>query len=169
MNKRIRQYVGLLSAVLAYYLVHEGAHFVYAMSIGVFQRVNFMGIGVQIAIESERMSNLQLGIFCLAGAVAATIAAYALTLTAPQICRARSKVFRACMYYITIAMLLIDPLYLSVLYGLFGGGDMNGIALLLPAQIARFFFGMLLVIHCLLFWKAVLPKYKQSFAENNPQ
>lgn len=36
MNKRIRQYVGLLSAVLAYYLVHEGAHFVYAMSIGVF-------------------------------------------------------------------------------------------------------------------------------------
>ena len=169
MNKQTRQYVGLLSAVLAYYFVHEGAHLVYALSAGVFQRINFLGLGVQVAIYSEGMSNLQLGIFCLVGAAATTITAYVLTLTAPQICKTHSMVFRACMYYITIAMLLIDPLYLSVLCGLFGGGDMNGIALLLPAQIARFFFGMLLVIHCLLFWKAVLPKYKQSFAENNPQ
>lgn len=38
----------------------------------------------------------------------------------------------AALYYITIALLLLDPLYLSVLCGLFGGGDMNGIALLLP-------------------------------------
>ena len=149
--------------------MHEGAHFVYAMSLGVFQRVNFMGIGVQIAIESERMSNLQLGIFCLAGAVATTIAAYALTLTAPQICRARSKVFRACMYYITIAMLLIDPLYLSILCGFFGGGDMNGIALLLPEWIARLCFGVLLVIHCLLLWIAILPKYRKPFAESSTQ
>ena len=63
MNKRTRQYVGLLSAVLAYYLVHEGAHFVYALSIGVFQRINFLGLGVQVAIYSEGMSNLQLGFF----------------------------------------------------------------------------------------------------------
>lgn len=28
MNKKIRQYLGLLSAVLVYYLVHEGAHLV---------------------------------------------------------------------------------------------------------------------------------------------
>ena len=63
MNKRTRQYVGLLSAVLAYYLVHEGAHLVYALSAGVFQRINFLGLGVQVAIYSEGMSNLQLGVF----------------------------------------------------------------------------------------------------------
>lgn len=45
---------------------------------------------------------------------------------------ARSRLLRAVLYYITIALLLIDPLYLSILCGLFGGGDMNGIALLLP-------------------------------------
>ena len=78
-------------------------------------------------------------------------------------------VFRACMYYITIAMLLIDPAYLSVLCGLFGGGDMNGIALLLPEWIARFGFGVLLVIHCLLLRIAILPKYRKSFAESNTQ
>ena len=167
MNKQIRQYVGLLSAVLAYYLVHEGAHFVYALSAGVFERINFMGIGVQIAVASERMSPLQLGLFCLVGAVATAITAYILTLTAPKICGARSKVFRACMYYITMAMLLIDPLYLSVLCGLFGGGDMNGIALLVPEWIARSLFGVLLVFHFLLFRKVVLPEYKRSFAESN--
>ena len=163
MNKQTRQYVGLLSAVLAYYFVHEGAHLVYALSAGVFQRINFLGLGVQVAIYSEGMSNLQLGIFCLVGAAATTITAYVLTLTAPQICKTHSMVFRACMYYITIAMLLIDPLYLSVLCGLFGGGDMNGIALLLPEWIARLCFGVLLVINCLLFWKVILPKYKKSF------
>ena len=163
MNKRIRQYVGLLSAVLAYYLVHEGAHFVYAPSAGVFQRINFMGLGVQVAVASERMSNLQLGIFCLVGAAATAITACVLILAAPRICMARSRVFRACMFYITMAMLLIDPLYLSVLCGFFGGGDMNGIALLLPEWIARLCFGVLLVINCLLFWKVILPKYKKSF------
>ena len=45
MNKKIRQYLGLLSAVLVYYLVHEGAHLVYALSIGVFRQINFMGGG----------------------------------------------------------------------------------------------------------------------------
>ena len=169
MNKRIRQYIGLFSAVLMYYIIHEGAHLIYALSVGVFRQINFMGLCVQIGIYEEQMSNLQLGIFCLVGAAATTITAYVLTLTAPQICRARSKVFRACMYYITIAMLLIDPLYLSILCGLFGGGDMNGIALLLPEWIARLCFGVLLVIHCLLLWIAILPKYRKSFAESSTQ
>ena len=33
MNKRIRQYIGLLSAVLMYYIIHEGAHLIYALSV----------------------------------------------------------------------------------------------------------------------------------------
>ena len=35
------------------------------------------------------------------------------------------------------SLLLLDPLYLSVLCGFFGGGDMNGIALLCPEWAAR--------------------------------
>ena len=163
MNKRIRQYVGLLSAVLAYYVIHEGAHLIYALSTGAFRQINFMGIGIQIGIYEERMSNTQIGIFCMVGAVATMLAAYVLTLTANQICRVPSKVFKACMYYITIAMLLLDPLYLCVLCGFFGGGDMNGIALLFPEWLARSFFCGLLVVNSILFWKVVLPKYKKAF------
>ena len=165
MSKRIRQYLGLLSAVLVYYLVHEGAHLIYALSIGVFRQINFMGVGIQIDVYADQMSNLQMGVFCLVGAVTTTISAYALTLAAPKICKSTSKVFKACMYYITLIMLMLDPLYLSVLCGFFGGGDMNGIALLLPEVFARILFGVLLLINGLVFWKVILPKYKMAFSE----
>ena len=46
-----------------------------------------------------------------------------------------------------------------------GGGDMNGIALLVPELPARLFFGVLFAVNCRIFWKIVLPKYKQSFAQ----
>ena len=165
MNKRIRQYIGLLSAVLMYYIIHEGAHLIYALSVGAFRKINFMGLGMQIGIYEERMSETGLGIFCSVGVAATMITAYVLTLTSAQICKVKSKIFKACMYYITIAMLLLDPLYLSILCGFFGGGDMNGIALLLPEWLARSFIGALLVINCLIFWKVVLPRYKEAFAE----
>lgn len=168
MSKRTRQYLGLLSAVIAYYMVHEGAHLIYSLCIGTFKQIRFMGIGIQIVTYSERMSSMQLGIFCAVGAVSTALAAYALTLFARRICGSGSRVFRACMYYITLVMLLLDPLYLSVLCGLFGGGDMNGISLLVPELPARLFFGLLLIINSLLFWKVILPQYRRSFAEDGP-
>ena len=50
MSKRARQYIGILAAVIAYYLVHEGAHLLYALFTGVFRQVNFMGLGVQVDV-----------------------------------------------------------------------------------------------------------------------
>ena len=62
------------------------------------------------------------------------------------------------------SLLLLDPLYLSVLCGFFGGGDMNGIALLCPEWAARCLFGALLLVNGLVFWKRILPVYRQSFS-----
>lgn len=45
--KRTRQYISILAALAAYYLVHEGAHLLYALLTGVFKQINFMGLGVQ--------------------------------------------------------------------------------------------------------------------------
>ena len=165
MSKRMRQYLGILAALVSYYAVHEGAHLAYACAIGVFEKIRFLGLGIQIVTDTQCMTNTQLGMFCAVGAIATLIVAYALTLTAPTICKVESEVFKACMYYITMAMLLVDPLYLRVLCGLFGGGDMNGIALLVPEWAARAFFGALLAINGILFWKVVLPKYRSAFAK----
>ena len=166
MSKRARQYIGILAALAAYYLVHEGAHFLYAMITGVFKKINFMGLGVQIDVYVERMTDRQIGIFCLVGMLLTFCAGYLLTALAKNICRSGSKLIRASLYYITIAFLLLDPLYLSVLCGFFGGGDMNGIALLCPEWIVRCLFGALFLVNGLVLWKWVLPPYKKSFSES---
>ena len=56
MSKRARQYIWILAAVVVYYLVHEGAHLLHALFAGVFKQINFMGIGVQIDVYAESMS-----------------------------------------------------------------------------------------------------------------
>lgn len=63
MSKRTRQYLGILAAVVGYYLIHEGAHFLYALLTGVFKQIKFMGLGVQIDVYAERMTDTQLGLF----------------------------------------------------------------------------------------------------------
>ena len=165
MSKRTRQYIGLLSAVLAYYIIHEGAHLIYALITGAFKQINVMGMGVQIDIYVERITDIQLGIFCLVGSVATFVTAYTLVLFTNKIGKNSSKIFKACMYYITIAMLLIDPVYLSVLCGFFGGGDMNGISLLFPEIAVRIVYGIILAINIAVFMKIVLPKYRLAFSE----
>ena len=167
MNKRIRQYIGLLLAIVTYYLIHEGAHFLYALSAGAFKQINFMGLGIQIDVYSEKMSSLQLGFFCLSGSVATLLFAYLLIALMGKIKKISSKVIKAYTYYVTIAALLIDPLYLSILCGFFGGGDMNGIKLLVPEAGARIFYGLLLIVNVVLFIKVVLPGYKAAFKENS--
>ena len=167
MNKRARQYMGLLSAVITYYLIHEGAHLLCALYLGVFKKINFMGLGMQVDIYAEEMTQTQLGIFCLLGSVTALLFAYILVLLIGKIGKSSSKAFKACAYYITIALLLVDPLYLSVLYGFFGGGDMNGISLLIPEIVARVLYGIILISNLIVFAKIVLPRYKLAFVSES--
>ena len=165
MSKRFRQYIGILAAVIIYYIIHEGAHLLVALHSGVFKGINFMGLGMQIDVYAERLTDTQLGLFCLAGPVETLLFGWVLTLLAKRICTSKSKLFKAVMWYVSLAFLIIDPLYLSVLCGFFGGGDMNGITLLLPEVAAKILFGVILVINGLLFWKVILPKYKMAFSE----
>ena len=124
-----------------------------------------MGLGMQIDVYNTAMTDIQMGIFCLVGAMATFVVGYALVLLCDTICKAKNELSRAVMYYITIIMLLLDPLYLSELCGFFGGGDMNGISLLVPELAARIGFGVLLIVNGFVFWKVVLPKYTAAFKE----
>ena len=165
MSKRIRQYIGILAAVVAYYIVHEGAHLVAALYYGVFKGINFMGLGMQIDAYTERMTDTQLGVFCLAGPVATLLLCWLLVLLCKRICTVKSKVFKTVMWYASLAILIIDPLYLSILCGFFGGGDMNGIKLLLPETAVRIVFAIIGIIHGIVIWKYLLPKYTKAFKE----
>ena len=85
MRKRIRQYIGILAAVVAYYIVHEGAHLITVLYYDVFRKINFMGLGMQIDAYTEQLTNTQLGIFCLVGAVSTLIFGWALIALAKKI------------------------------------------------------------------------------------
>jgi len=165
--KRVRQYIGILAAAAAYYSVHEGAHLLCAVLLGAFKQIRFMGIGMQIDVYAERMTDGQMALFCVAGASATLFAGIMLAALAGKISRIKSKLLRAVMYYITIAFLLLDPLYLSILCGFFGGGDMNGIRLIFPEWAVRIAFAGLLIINGWIFWKRVLPVYKESFSNEH--
>ena len=97
----------------------------YALLTGVFKQINFMGLGVQIDVYAEHMTNMQLGIFCLVGALATFCVGYLLVALAKNICRAQSKLLRAMLYYITIAFysypefLILPVIPTSELYRLF--------------------------------------------------
>ena len=165
MSKRIRQYIGIFAAVAAYYIVHEGAHLITALYYGVFKGIHFMGLGVQVDVYAQRMTDTQLGIFCLAGAVSTLVFGWILILFVKRICKAKSWLGKAAMWYITLAILLIDPLYLSILCGFFGGGDMNGIKLLFPEMVVRSIFAVIGLIHGVVIWKVLFPEYRKAFRE----
>lgn len=65
----------------------------------------------------------------------------------------------------TLTMLLLDPVYLSVLCGSVGGGDMNGSALLMPGVVARVMFGAIGLINFGIAIRLVYPSYTASFAK----
>lgn len=165
MDKRIRQYIGLASAIIVYYVIHEGAHLLYALSIDVFKQINFIGLGVQIDVYADRMTSLQMAIFCLLGSIATLAVSYVLVLFSNKVKDISSKVINACLYYITIALLFLDPLYLSVICGFVGGGDMNGISMLFPEIIVRIVFGSIFIANVFIFKNIVLPRYKEAFDE----
>ena len=77
-----------------------------------------LGPGMQVDIYADRMSSRQLGLFCLAGPAATQVCGWCLTAAAEGICRIKSGLLRSCGYYVTMAMLLLDPLYMSLLCGL---------------------------------------------------
>lgn len=104
MSTRVRKYVALLVAIVVYYIVHEGAHLLAALCYGVFRSIRFVGVGMQVVIEESALSETQLGVFCLVGALATFVVAWMLVWAAPRICRMKSKLSRAIFYYISLAM-----------------------------------------------------------------
>ena len=168
--KRTRQYIGILVALAVYYVVHEGAHLICALSMGVFRKIRFMGIGIQIDIFRETMSDAQLGWFCMVGAMATFVAAWTMVLLSKRLCvrfgaesKTHNPILLASCWYTSIVLLILDPLYLSVLYRLVGGGDMNGIKLLIPETAAAILFGTILLAHGVVLYKVLLPRYKKAF------
>ncbi|MDL2318308.1 hypothetical protein LJC74_04375 [Eubacteriales bacterium OttesenSCG-928-A19] len=168
MAQNSRKWFALLCAILLYYIIHEGAHVIAALLMGTFQGIRIMGfgLGVQIMADTAAMSNVQIFIFCIAGAIATLLTGYVLVLKRQTILNSSNKLFRAIAYYTTLVFLMLDPIYLSILHNFVGGGDMNGITQMgvsaLPVSIVFFIIGGL---NLFLIIKYVYKDYKRAFTE----
>ena len=49
-EQKAGQYLELLLAAVAYYVLHEGAHLIYAPAMAHFKRIHFLGLGMQIDV-----------------------------------------------------------------------------------------------------------------------
>lgn len=163
MSKRTRQCIGILFAIVAYYIIHEGAHLVMALMFHAFKKINFMWLEIQVDVYRDRLTDIQLGVFCIAGATATLIMGYLLVGLKDKICQIKSKLIKAILYYITIIMLILDPVYLCLLSGCFGGGDLNGILYLMPQAYVWTIFGFILIFNMWLLIKKVTPAYTKAF------
>lgn len=164
-----RKWFGVLCTLVLYYILHEGSHFIYANILGAFKQINFIGLGVQIEIYPDKMTTIELGIFCIIGAVVTIAVGWCLSAFTEKIVVLKSTVLKAVFYYFTIGMLIIDPLYLSLLCGFFGGGDMNGIVtgFGISEVLARIVFGVILMVNIFIFIKYVTPRYSKSYKNND--
>ena len=163
MSKRTRQCIGILFAIVAYYIIHEGAHLVIALMFHSFKKINFMWLGIQVDVYRDRLTDIQLGVFCIAGATATLIMGYLLVGLKDKICQIKSKLIKAILYYITIIMLILDPVYLCLLSGCFGGGDLNGILYLMSQVYVWTILGFFLIFNMWLLIKKVTPAYTKAF------
>lgn len=168
MSGNMRKCFGVAVTIIGYYVIHEGAHLLIALILGVFQEIRFKEMGVQIVVEASGMSNIQLAIFSIMGSVATLLVGYVLVLSKNWILLSDSKVLKAVFYYATLGFLVNDPIYLSVLCGFFGGGDMNGIVLFGIQEIAaRLIYGVIAVVNIFIFIKYIYPAYKQNFVNHS--
>lgn len=164
-NANLRKWCALFAAIIAYFVIHEGCHALVALSFGSFERIRLLGLGVQVIADLELMSNGQIAFFSLAGCVGTLLTAYLLVGAAQSVVKFSSKMLKAIGYYTTLTMLLVDPLYLTVIYKFVGGGDMNGVKLLgLPELILQIIFGIIALLNLIIFFKRVYPCYKKAFA-----
>lgn len=172
MVTNVRKWSSLIAAVVLYYVVHEGAHLIFALLFGTFRRIRFAywGMGIQIVADTEIMSDMQIFVFGIAGIAATLIAGYVFVWKRNRILGSANNVVRAIAYYSTLIFLCLDPFYLSILYRFVGGGDMNSIVLIgIPEIAATIFFIILLGVNLFIFIKMIYPAYKKRFTDGQLQ
>ena len=167
--KNGKLWASLLTAIILYYLVHEGTHLVVALIYGVFENIRLVGIfGIQIVIADGSLNGVSLAIFSGLSIVVTLIVGYLLYFSTPRIVQWKNKVLIVPMYYATLIFMVLDSLYISVLTLFIGGGGaLNGITtgLNAPDIPFRVVFGIISLVNTYLFIKKVSPQYREVFQD----
>lgn len=166
-KKNLKLWIGLVIAIITYYIIHEGTHFIQAILTDNFDSIRLVGLaGIEI-MTKEVPTGLSLALFSGLSSVITVVCGYILVIMMPKVFSLSNKMMKVALYYITMILLVLDPVYMSILHRYVGGGDMNGITeglgiSSLPISIV---FSILAVINFYLIIKKVHPAYKRNFLQ----
>ena len=164
MEKIIRKFTALIITIFCYYLIHEGSHFLAAVIYGTFIEFRIIFPGIMVVTNSDIMTYSQIAVFSVIGPLSTILFGYIISLCANIVLKNNNKFILAIFYYVTIVLLVTDPIYITVLSGFFNGGDVNGIVLFGVNELTvKIIFGLIGCANMVLFFKYVYPKYKHKF------
>jgi len=166
MKSITKRWLGCISGGIIYLVIHEGTHLVQAVIANNFEYIRIVGIfGIEIMMK-EVPSGIQLALFSgLSGIVTVTVG-YVLYFLMPKILEIKKDFIKIILYYSTLVLLILDPIYLSVLHYFVGGGDMNGITkgLGISSLPISIIYGLIAIVNIYLIVKRVYPGYKRNFS-----
>lgn len=168
MERKYRQFFFWFLAALTYLIIHEGVHFIQALIHDNFNGFRFNGLGVEVLItEPLTIGGWQLAFFSGLSSVVTVLIGYLILALTTPILSLRSQFVKNYFYYLALILLLLDPLYISVL-SFFVGGDINGIAMGLgiPYMGIRIVFLIILLFNIYLVTKTLYPRYTEDFRVN---
>lgn len=121
--------LAFLLAVLIFASVHEGMHALMASLYGEYEAFRITPIGFEVLYKTpvEQRGGMHWALIAGAGNLVTILMGYLLLLMGESLSRLQSSFLRAAVFYLTLILLLVDPLNLSVGPFVYGG-DANGIA-----------------------------------------
>ncbi len=171
MNNKLRKsfklWMGIVIAIIIYYVIHEGTHFIQAILTNNFDSIRIVGLaGIEIMIK-DLPRGLSLALFSGLSSLITIVCGYILVIIMPQIFMLSNKMIKIALYYITVILLVLDPIYMSLIHRYVGGGDMNGITkgLGISSLSVSIVFGILAIMNIYIIIKKVHPAYKINFLQ----
>lgn len=129
MNGLVRRYLYFLFAGITYLIIHEGIHIILAQIFGIYEGIRILPLGVEVEIiQPLTIGGFKLATFSGLSSVVTVLIGYILFVISPKILKLNNQPAKNYIYYVTFVLLLLDPVYIS-LVSFFVGGDINGIAL----------------------------------------
>jgi len=167
LRKKIKQWIGFFISIIMYYIIHEGTHFIQAILTDNFDSIRLVGFaGIEVMIK-EVPKDLSLALFSGLSSIITIACGYILVIMMPKTFMLTNRMVKIALYYITIILLVLDPVYMSILHQYVGGGDMNGITkgLSISSLPISIIFGIIAVINIYIIIKKVSPSYKSNFLQ----
>lgn len=158
----MKRWLYFLFAVAIFAFLHEGMHVLIASLFGEYKSFHIRPLGLEVTFITpvEDRHGIEWALISGVSNLLTLIIGYLLLILAGRLSRLRSSFWVASFFYLTLLLLLLDPLNLSLGPFIYGG-DANGVAvgLGISRYLIQAFFFLVLLVNRELVAQLLLPAY----------